>query len=74
MLFKVTTSALPLDLYFFKLAQPLTVFTVQLLQRGKEENLIENHTPFFDKEINTETSSLRTPKIMPRKRNEIVRS
>jgi hypothetical protein len=35
----------------------------------------ENHTPFpMVKEIHTESLSLRTPKIMPRNINEIVRS
>jgi hypothetical protein len=45
------------------------------LQRRNEETLIENHTPFpVVKEIHTETSSLRTLKIMPRNIDEIVRS
>jgi len=39
---------LEISSYFFKLTQPLIVSTVQLyctLERRKEENLIENHTP-----------------------------
>jgi hypothetical protein len=37
-----------LRFYFFTLTQPPTVSTVQLLHtvNEKEENLIENHTPF----------------------------
>jgi hypothetical protein len=39
----------------------------------KKENLIEKHTPFpMVKEIHTETSTLKTLKIMPRKLREIV--
>ena len=37
LLFKVTSTALPWDLYFFKLTQPLTVSTVQLLNTVKEK-------------------------------------
>ncbi len=45
------------------------------LKSRKEENLIKNQTPFpMDQEIHTETSSLRTLKIMPRNLSEIVRS
>ncbi len=47
LLFTVTSSALPKDFYFFKLTQPLTVSTVQLLYIEKERkgvNLVENHT------------------------------
>ncbi len=41
----------------------------------REENLMENHTPFpMVKEIHTETSNLRTLKIMPRNLKEIARS
>jgi hypothetical protein len=72
----VNSTALPWDLYFFKLTQPLTVSTVHLLYTVKaiEENLIENHTSFLMvEEIHTETSSLRNLKIMPRNLNEIVR-
>ncbi len=48
LLFTVTSSALPCDLYFFKLTQPLTVSTVQSLYTVKEkgENMIENYLPF----------------------------
>jgi hypothetical protein len=39
----------------------------------KEENLIKNHAPFPKfQEINTEASSLRALKIIPRNLNEIV--
>jgi hypothetical protein len=49
-------------------------FYIALLYRRKEENLIENHTPFpMVKEIHKETSSLRTLKIMPGSLKEIVR-
>ncbi len=45
------------------------------LQRRKEENLIENQTPFpIVWQIHTETSNLRTLKMMLRDLNEIVRS
>ncbi len=56
---------------FLKLMQPLTVSTVQLpyILKEKGGNLIENQTPFH-----TETSCLRTLKIMPRNLNEIARS
>jgi hypothetical protein len=54
-----------MDFYFFKLTQPLTVFTVQLLYTVKEKegkpyplNLVS--------EIHTGTSSLKTLKVMPR--------
>jgi hypothetical protein len=41
---------------------------------GNPERKPENHTPFpMFQEIRTETSSLRTLKIMPRNLNEIVR-
>jgi hypothetical protein len=44
-----------------------TVSTVQLLYTVKEKNLTENRTPFpVVYEIHTETSCLRTLKIMPR--------
>ncbi len=50
-------------------------FSICTLQRRKEENLVENHTHFhMVLEIHTETSNLRTLKIMPRNLNEIVRS
>ena len=55
MLFTVTYTALPCDLYFFNsrnlLHIPsnshnlLRISTVQLLERRKAENLTENHTP-----------------------------
>ncbi len=37
LLFTVTSTALPRDFYFFKLTQPLTVYTVQLLYTVKEK-------------------------------------
>jgi hypothetical protein len=39
---------LSLEISIFKLSQPLTVSSVQLLYNVKEKggNLIENHTPF----------------------------
>jgi hypothetical protein len=37
LLFTVISTALPLDFYFFKLMQPLTVSTVQLLYTVKEK-------------------------------------
>ncbi len=37
LLFTVTSTALPRDFYVFKLTQPLTVFTVQLLYAVKEK-------------------------------------
>jgi hypothetical protein len=37
LLFTVTSTALPRDLYFFKLTQPLTISTVQLLYTVKEK-------------------------------------
>jgi hypothetical protein len=37
LLLTVTSTALPRDLYFFKLTQPLTVSTVQLLYTVKEK-------------------------------------
>ncbi len=41
-----STTALPWDFYFFKLALSLTISEVQLLLvKEKEKNLIENHTP-----------------------------
>ncbi len=50
-------------------------FSYCTLERIKEEKLTENHTPFpMVFEIHTETSSLKTLKIIPRNLNEIVRS
>jgi hypothetical protein len=55
----------------------LSISAVQLLytvqHKRKQKNLIENHILFpVVKEIHTETSSLRTLKIMSRNFNEIV--
>ncbi len=73
LLFTVTYPALPWDFHVFKLTQPLTVSTVNCtLWGGKEENLIENHTPFpMVQDILTETEILRTLKIIPRNLNKI---
>jgi hypothetical protein len=46
LLFKVTSTALPWDSYFFKLTQPLTVFTVQLLFTVKEKGGKPNRKPY----------------------------
>jgi hypothetical protein len=77
MLFTVTSAALPRDFYFFKLMQPLAVSRVLLVYTVKEKGgkHDRNQTPCsMVYEIHTETSSLRTLKIMPRNLNEIVRS
>ncbi len=80
--------SLPWDLYFLKPTQPLTYFfkrTQPLMyfyskatvhcKGKKEENLIENHSSFpMVSATHTETSSLRTLKIMPINLKEIVRS
>ncbi len=65
----------PWDLYFFKLTQPLTVSTVQLLYTEKDKGgkPDRNHIQ-FPLEFHTETSSMSTLKIMPWNLNEIVRS
>ncbi len=59
---------------FFKLTQPLTVSTVQLLFTVKEKG--ENIPPYLwiKKSMHAETASLRGLKIKPRNLNEIVRS
>jgi hypothetical protein len=44
LLFTVTSTALPREFYFFKLTQRL-MLSYSILQRRKDENLIENHTP-----------------------------
>jgi hypothetical protein len=41
-----TSTALPLDFYFFKLTQPLTVFTVQLQYTVKEKGGKTERKPF----------------------------
>jgi hypothetical protein len=46
LLFTVTSAALPWDLYFFKLTQPLTVFTVQLLYTEKEKGGKPDRKPY----------------------------
>ncbi len=70
-----TSTALSWDLYYFKLTQPLTVSSSVTVhckgERGK--TWLKKNCPFHMVwEIHTETSSLRTLKIMPR--NEILRS
>jgi hypothetical protein len=53
---------------FFKLTQPLTVSTVHLLYTVKEKGEKPDRKPYFfpyGLRIHTETSSLRTLKIMP---------
>jgi hypothetical protein len=51
---------LPIDFYFFKVTQPLTVSVKE--KGGKPEN----HTPFhMISEIHTKTSSLKTLKLCP---------
>ncbi len=57
------------DLYFFKLMQPLTVSVKEKV--GKPDR---KPYPLPNGLINTETSSLRTIKIMPRNLNVILRS
>ncbi len=68
-------TALPWDLYFFKLTQPRTV-TVHCKRKRRKPDRKPYVPPslWFRNYIHTETSSLRTPKIMPRNVNEIVRS
>ncbi len=57
LLFTVTSTALPWDLYFFKLPQPLTVSVNE-----KGGNLTENHTPFwFKKSIQKPQDYARKP-------------
>jgi hypothetical protein len=58
--------------FLFKLTQPLTVSTVQLLYTANEKGGKpdkKNHTPFHM--VHIETSSLKTLKIIPRNLNEI---
>ncbi len=77
LLFTVTSTALPWDLHFFKLTQPLTGSTVQLLYTDKEKGRKPDRKPYslsYGLRIHTETSSLRTVKIIPRNLNEIVHS
>jgi hypothetical protein len=55
--------------------QPLTVSRVQLLYTVKEKGGKPHRKPYplyIGLEIHTETSSLRTLKIMPKNLNEIV--
>ncbi len=76
LLFTVTSTAWPWDFYVFKLTQPLAVSRVQLLFTVKEKGRKPDRKPYpfhMVYEIHTETSSLRTLKIMPRNGNEIVR-
>jgi hypothetical protein len=66
-----------LRFYFLKLTQPLTVSTVQLLYTVKEKGGKPGRTLYplsYGLRNPYRTSSLRTPKIMPRNLNEIVRS
>ncbi len=67
LLFTVTSTALPWDFYFFKLTQPLTVSTVQFLYTIKEKGGTPDRKPYHL----SETSSLRTLKIMSRNLNAI---
>jgi hypothetical protein len=46
LLFTVIATALPRDFYFFKLTQPLTVFTVLLLYTVKEEGGKPDRKPY----------------------------
>ncbi len=46
LLFMVTSTALPWDFYFFKLTQPLTVSTVQLLCTVKEKREKPDRKPY----------------------------
>jgi hypothetical protein len=67
--------SLPWDFYFFKLTQPLTVSTVQFLYTEKEKGGKPDRKPYllpYSLKIHTETSSLRTIKILPRNLNKIV--
>jgi hypothetical protein len=63
-------SSLQLCLRFIKLTQSLTVFEKE--KEGKPDR--KPYPLSYDLRINTETSSLRTFKIMPRSLNVIVRS
>jgi hypothetical protein len=71
------TTALPSDLHFFKLTQPLTVSTVQLqllytVKKGGERRKPDRKPYPMVLENHSETSHMRTLKIMPRNLNEIV--
>jgi hypothetical protein len=46
LLFRVTSTALPWDFYFFKLTQPLTVSTVQILYTVKEKGGKPDRKPY----------------------------
>jgi hypothetical protein len=63
LLFTVTSSALPWDYYFFKLTQPLTASTVQLMYtvklKGEKRDKI-SYPLSFGLRTHTENSSLRT--------------
>ncbi len=47
LLFTVTSAAMPWDFYFFKLMQPLTVSTVQLLYTVKEKGRKPDRKPYL---------------------------
>jgi hypothetical protein len=75
LVFTVTSTAMPSDFCFFKITQPLTVSTVQHPVKEKGGKPDRNPHPLpYEIQIHTETSSLRTLKIMLRNLNEIVRS
>ncbi len=71
----VTSTALPSDFYIFKLTQPLTVSTIQLLYTVKEKGGKPNRKPYplpYGLRNPYRTSSLRTLKIMPINLNKKV--
>jgi hypothetical protein len=47
LVFSVTSTALSFDFYFFKLTQPLTVSTIQLLHTRKEKGGKPNWKPYL---------------------------
>jgi hypothetical protein len=66
MLFRVNSTALPRDFYFFKLTQPLTVSTVQLLYMVKEKREKPDRKPYQCRNIKSENSQDHAQKPQPK--------
>jgi hypothetical protein len=76
LLFTVTSASLPLDIYFFKLTQPLTGSTVELLYAVKEKGGKPDRKPYplpYGLRNPYRNLSLRTLKIMPENLNKLTK-
>jgi hypothetical protein len=77
LLFTVNSTAVPLDLYFFKLTQPLKVFTVHLLFPVMEKGGKPDRKPYphpYGVRNPYRNLKSQTSQVLPRNFNENVRS